>query len=378
MAQGGAVAPPEPKIKVPKEVSGESVPAPSSPANTENLDGEVFGDSWDSYTEKPEELAADDVTKRIRVEDIVEPPSEYHFAAFGKDDPFVPPLIAQEVNSIEVPIISPLQRHPLSAMGLTGVWGGAAGERKALVTVSDFSRGILGVVVKVGDPIGSSGGKVVAINKDGMSVREFHLSPDGSRIYEDRFLMLGDKPPIPMVSGNVVFRPGDSTGVVVDPVDRAGSQGVVVDPDGPMVYDRLWQTDQIRSLKVEPAVTSKGAPVAVPQGPLPSPAQQGQGNQAALSGEGAQAAQTLPASQPNNNQQPATQAPSNGGLIPPSAAASQVAPSQPAAGAGSAVQNSMGQQGTNPPFISNPVSPQQQTTTPAPATLAPSSNPVAY
>ena len=125
MAQGGAVAPPEPKIKVPKEVSGESVPAPSSPANTENLDGEVFGDSWDSYTEKPEELAADDVTKRIRVEDIVEPPSEYHFAAFGKDDPFVPPLIAQEVNSIEVPIISPLQRHPLSAMGLTGVWGGA-------------------------------------------------------------------------------------------------------------------------------------------------------------------------------------------------------------------------------------------------------------
>ena len=32
MAQGGAVAPPEPKIKVPKEVSGESVPAPSSPA----------------------------------------------------------------------------------------------------------------------------------------------------------------------------------------------------------------------------------------------------------------------------------------------------------------------------------------------------------
>jgi len=170
-------------------------------------------------------------------------------------------------------------------MGLTGVWGGGDGQRKALITVPDFGRGILGVVVKVGDPIGNSGGKVVAINKDGMTVREFHLAPDGSRIYEDRFLMLGDKPPIPLVSGNVVFRPGDDTGIVVDPIDRNAARGVVVDPQGP-VLDRLWQTEPIRSLKQDPAAR-KAANTAPPtaQGPLPGAAVTGAGPQAAVQGQ---------------------------------------------------------------------------------------------
>jgi len=284
LAQGGDVVPPEPKITNADE-QGAAKTTPDDAASGSASNDEGASDTWESYSDKPEELAADDITRRIRVEDIIEPPSEYHFAAFGKDDPFVPPMLAQEVNAIELPIISPLQRHPLSSMGLTGVWGGGDGQRKALITVPDFGRGILGVVVKVGDPIGNSGGKVVAINKDGMTVREFHLAPDGSRIYEDRFLMLGDKPPIPLVSGNVVFRPGDDTGIVVDPIDRNAARGVVVDPQGP-VLDRLWQTEPIRSLKQDPAAR-KAANTAPPtaQGPLPGAAVTGAGPQAAVQGQ---------------------------------------------------------------------------------------------
>ena len=83
---------------------------------------------------------AQEVTKGLRVEDVVEPPTEYHYAAFGKPDPFVAPMLAREslvassiVSGLEVPIVSPLQRHEINELSLVGIWQLRSGERKALI-----------------------------------------------------------------------------------------------------------------------------------------------------------------------------------------------------------------------------------------------------
>ena len=179
-------------------------------------------ETWDSYAEATViNSAAQDVTMGVRVEDIVEPPTDYQFAAFGKGDPFVPPLylkedIASAVDPIEIPIISPLQRHPIANLVVAGIWENADGTRKALILVPDAASPV-GIVSRKDDPIGINGGRILAINKESVTVREFRLAPDGTRQYDDKQLTLDrtGMPEAPQVGGSILIRPGAAQGEVI-------------------------------------------------------------------------------------------------------------------------------------------------------------------
>ena len=89
---------------------------------------------------------AQEISGGMRVEDIVEPPSDYRYAAFGRPDPFLPPMVTQQelarattggapgvVDPLEIPIIIPLQRFALSDLNLIGIWQLSSGECKAMI-----------------------------------------------------------------------------------------------------------------------------------------------------------------------------------------------------------------------------------------------------
>lgn len=157
---------------------------------------------------------AKDVTEGVRIEDIIQPYSEYHFSSFGKPDPFVPPITIEELNKkgedvVEVELKSVLQKHPLLALKVAGVWQ-VGTIRKALVTTPQNE----GVVVQEGDPMGLRGGKVIGINDDFVTVREFDLVADGTRQFEDIKVFLTGKKP--KEGGKIVFKAGAEP-VIVEP-----------------------------------------------------------------------------------------------------------------------------------------------------------------
>lgn len=126
----------------------------------------------------------DEVTGGIVIEDIVEPISEYHYASFSKGDPFIAPLVLKEDSKFdmeEVPIVSPLQNYELSALKLVGVWQSDQNVKKGLIMTEEKE----GVIIKVGDPIGRHGGKVLVVGDQSITVREIMYSPDGLRQFED-------------------------------------------------------------------------------------------------------------------------------------------------------------------------------------------------
>jgi len=161
---------------------------------------------------------ANEVTKGVRVEDVVEPTADYHYAQFGKGDPFVPPLtLSPEKKSVavinasgmEIPIVSPLQRFAITDLNLTGIWQLSNGERKGMVmTPQGGQESGLGIIVRVGDPIGKRGGRVIAIAGDYLTVREFSLAPDGTRQYEDQQMYMGRWTSGLEVNGKIKFKPG--------------------------------------------------------------------------------------------------------------------------------------------------------------------------
>lgn len=149
---------------------------------------------WKSYNDGDGGDVAKDVTSGIRVEDIVEPPVDYRYAAFGRTDPFVPPELSEtKGGNDEVPVVSPLQEYPLNQLQLIGIWRMDSGEHKGLVMTPTGE----GVVVKNGDPIGLKRGRIVEIQETLLKVREYVLAPDGTRQFEDLSLRLsnGDTPP---------------------------------------------------------------------------------------------------------------------------------------------------------------------------------------
>jgi hypothetical protein len=76
-----------------------------------------------------------------------------------------------------------------------------------------------GIIVKVGDPVGSRGGKVIGITREFLTVREFFLAPDGARVYEDRQMNLGTEKADANQARRIRFKPGEKEPeLVVDPV----------------------------------------------------------------------------------------------------------------------------------------------------------------
>ena len=140
---------------------------------------------WEKYD--PDKKSMQNITTVVRIEDIVESTSEYTYSSFGKQDPFVPPMINELIARLEIPITSPLQRFPLASLKVTGLWTLPSGESKALVVTADDT----GIISQVGDPIGRKGGKIIAIDDKKITVREFTPSPDGTRQFSDIEMPLG-------------------------------------------------------------------------------------------------------------------------------------------------------------------------------------------
>lgn len=179
------------------------------PPEEESDTTEIKEKRWDSYSEKGGGVA-EEITKGVRVEDIIEPPSDYRYAAFGKGDPFLPPLITEDArmaNPLEIPIVSPLQRYKLADLKMVGIWQLPSGERKAMIMTPSDNDISQGIIVKSGDPIGQRGGRILGIGDDYLTVREFTLSPDGTRQYEDQQMFIGPRS-FEDLSGKLQFDPG--------------------------------------------------------------------------------------------------------------------------------------------------------------------------
>lgn len=173
-----------------------------------------FETLWESSYDRVQGV---DVSQRIRVEDIVEPPSDYRYSSFGRGDPFQPPYmqvqVAEEAREAElrrfyeIPIVSGLQ-VPLDQLKVEGIWVLPNRERRAMIRTAVRNEGI---IAKVGDPIGLAG-KIVDITDSMVVAREYFLHEDGSRTYEDRVMFLGD--PNERLGRDrqkrVVLRPGET------------------------------------------------------------------------------------------------------------------------------------------------------------------------
>lgn len=175
--------------------------------------------TWQSYSTVGSEK--ENFEGQVRIEDIVEPPSDYQYAAFGKEDPFVPPLPEANANStlslggFEIPIVSPLQKYELKKLNMVGIWQGTNNERKALVMTPAVDGAEQGIIVKISDPVGNKGGKVIDIGNDYITVREFTLAKDGTRQFEDKQMHLVSQ----YMRGNqgvLRFSPGKEGAEVVD------------------------------------------------------------------------------------------------------------------------------------------------------------------
>ena len=194
----------------------------AEPADEEMIDIENEVDQAKEMTD--EEMMADyglaedpvikDITDGIKIEDIVQPNTDYNFSSFGRGDPFVPPITMDVVarrgeQIVEVELKSILQKYPLLALKVAGVWQ-VGTLRKALITTPMNE----GVVVQEGDPMGLRGGKVIDVEDDFVTVREFDLIADGTRQFQDvKVYLTGRKP---KKAGKIIFTAGAEP-VVIDP-----------------------------------------------------------------------------------------------------------------------------------------------------------------
>jgi Tfp pilus assembly protein PilP len=157
------------------------------------IDLEQAEESWENL---PAEKAAD-ITDSVKVDEIVEPSSEYRYSSFGKPDPFRKPQVTssspmgqeekgnQTVSGAEIPIISPLQAYPLEDLDVKGVWVLGNGQTRAIIMTPKKE----GIVVKEGDPIAA--GKVMNIERTKLVVRQYSVREDGVREFEDLEISIG-------------------------------------------------------------------------------------------------------------------------------------------------------------------------------------------
>ncbi len=111
----------------------------------------------------------------------------YHYAAQGKRDPFLPPFatIAPETSSVTEEARTPLQRFDIGQLRLVGViW--ATDEPKALIE----DGGGLGYIVTRGTLIGSRGGVVKMIEPKRVIVEEYETDFFGKRQAQEKEMRL--------------------------------------------------------------------------------------------------------------------------------------------------------------------------------------------
>jgi Tfp pilus assembly protein PilP len=146
-------------------------------------DKSVSNKVWDSYPT----FIQDDSTDSIFIENISEPTGKYQYSSFGKGDPFVPPMFEIHQTTVEIPIVSVLQKYSLDKLAVVGIWELDNGERKTLIMTEDGE----GVIAKKGEFIGQKGGTILEILPSNIVVREFFVNLDGTRQFSDTELYLG-------------------------------------------------------------------------------------------------------------------------------------------------------------------------------------------
>jgi len=211
--------------------------------------------TWDS-TGQGKTSAAEEVTAGVRVEDIVEPTTDYRYASFGKSDPFLPPEKKADNSAVvsEVPIVSPLQRFGLSELKLVGVWQLPTGERKAMIMTPKEE----GIIIHAGDPIGKRSGKILSIHEEHIVAREFTVAPDGTRQFEDIPVTLGSGTAFALAEKNPIS-PEFVNSQHYSPPSGSGIPGM---PDAPAGIIPTSQESESESY----SIPIPQAPIQPPQG----------------------------------------------------------------------------------------------------------------
>lgn len=122
----------------------------------------------------------------IQIDDIIEPPASYRYSSFNKRDPFAYPDREEFIDDEFV--VSRLQRHDVSSLKLVGVWRLSTGVSKALILTPSGE----GVVAVIGDPVGQNNGEVMEIGRNKIIIREYLMTPDGTRQFNDIDMFLED------------------------------------------------------------------------------------------------------------------------------------------------------------------------------------------
>ena len=255
-AKNIAVGPAKPKL------DGESNSVPAIKRDNAQPDAESESMSniepWGSVSKRfSDEDPAKAVTQGVRVEDIIEPTSDYQYSAGRKKNPFIPDLVRRRSaiqkelspNDVEIPIINPLQSFALNQLAVIGVWEGGDHIWKALIQTPTNQ----GIETKLGDPAGSSGGRIMSINPDAVVVREFKVRVDGTREYRDVPLYMGsDKPrdSDEVVGGRLILKPGASA----PEIEKPDSPAAVVAPTPELLPTGVSGTLKNR-VSVEPSVS---------------------------------------------------------------------------------------------------------------------------
>ncbi len=252
----------------------------------DDLNEESMRDLWESTGGvRPD---GEDLTSLAGAEEILNPPNEYHYAAFGKPDPFVkpfaPPVRTRDTNhdrdggdaigknkeGYEIPLVSALQVS-LHLLQIKGIWEIGGGERKALIAVvgEKGNTAMQGLIAKVGDPIGLAG-KIIKIEKNSVVTRQYRLREDGSREFEDVVLTLGTSipnrsAPEAMRKGRVILSPGKEPQLQYDNLPLMPASAAVPAPgelqnqQAPL-NTKTPQTNMPLSGAVQP-VTSESTPI---------------------------------------------------------------------------------------------------------------------
>lgn len=115
----------------------------------------------------------------IQIDDIIEPPASYRYSSFNKRDPFSYPDPEELMD--EDFVVSKLQRYDVASLKLVGVWRLSTGVAKALIITPTGE----GVVAVMGDPVGQNNGEVMEIGRNKIIIREYLMTPDGTRQFND-------------------------------------------------------------------------------------------------------------------------------------------------------------------------------------------------
>ena len=207
-------------------------------ADIEEVGVEEFSD------DKPKEVEKEArVTDNLLLEEVAEPESDFHYAAFSRPDPFMPPsssFVAMLENSVaeadevaadgtnsggalqttkkgfEIPVIHPLQRYKIEELELKGIWKMDNGEKRAMLLTPDKQ----GVIVKEEDPV--SNGKITLIEDKHITVRLYSVDHDGVRKFSDEKMYLGQPPD--KKKGIIRLKPGESPEFFIQDVSKVAGK----------------------------------------------------------------------------------------------------------------------------------------------------------